>query len=66
MRRIASDLNNRGIIGKRRGRFLASTIRAILENSLHADSTYLLHRMPTSPSVLTPCQPSADNHNHDQ
>jgi hypothetical protein len=35
-RAIASDLNERGIIGKRGGRFYASTIRGIVKNDLHA------------------------------
>jgi len=33
--KIANDLNGRGIIGKRGGRFYASTIRAIVQNDLH-------------------------------
>jgi DNA invertase Pin-like site-specific DNA recombinase len=35
-RAIASDLNERGIIGKRGGQFYASTIRGIVSNDLHA------------------------------
>lgn len=35
MRRIADDLNSRGIIGKRGGRYYASTIKAILDDDLH-------------------------------
>lgn len=35
LHKIANDLNGRGIVGKRGGRFYASTIRAILENDLH-------------------------------
>lgn len=35
LRVIADDLNARGIVGKRGGAFYASTIRAILGNSLH-------------------------------
>jgi site-specific DNA recombinase len=34
-RAIASELNERGIIGKRGGQFYASTIRGIVQNSLH-------------------------------
>jgi hypothetical protein len=33
----AAELNIRGIIGKRGGRFYASTIRAICINDLHSD-----------------------------
>ena len=36
MHKIADALNNRGIVGKRGGRFYASTIRAILSNDIHA------------------------------
>lgn len=32
---IAKDLNKRGLTGKRGGKFFASTIKAVLENSLH-------------------------------
>ena len=32
---IARDLNERGIIGKRGGRYYASTIRAICQNTIH-------------------------------
>jgi hypothetical protein len=35
LREIAGDLNARGIVGKRGGKFHASTIRAVLGNSLH-------------------------------
>lgn len=35
LRAIANDLNDRGIIGKRGGVFHASTIQAILRNSIH-------------------------------
>jgi DNA invertase Pin-like site-specific DNA recombinase len=35
LREIAGDLNDRGIVGKRGGKFHASTIRAVLGNSLH-------------------------------
>ena len=35
LHKIANDLNGRGIIGKRGGKFYASTIRAILGNDLH-------------------------------
>ena len=35
-RAIASDLNDRGIIGKRGGSFYASTVRGIAHNDLHA------------------------------
>jgi DNA invertase Pin-like site-specific DNA recombinase len=35
LHKIANDLNGRGIVGKRGGRFYASTIRAILGNDLH-------------------------------
>ena len=34
-RDIAGNLNDRGIVGKRGGRYHASTIRAICTNSLH-------------------------------
>ena len=34
---VAAELNTRGIIGKRGGRFYASTIRAICINDLHSD-----------------------------
>jgi DNA invertase Pin-like site-specific DNA recombinase len=34
---IAAEMNARGIVGKRGGRFHASTIRAICVNSLHSD-----------------------------
>lgn len=33
--KIAGDLNERGIIGKRGGKFYASTIRAVVQNDLH-------------------------------
>lgn len=33
--KIAADLNGRGIIGKRGGKFYASTIRAVVQNGLH-------------------------------
>jgi DNA invertase Pin-like site-specific DNA recombinase len=36
LRAIANDLNDRGIIGKRGGMFYASTIQAVLRNSIHA------------------------------
>jgi DNA invertase Pin-like site-specific DNA recombinase len=36
LRAIADELNARGIVGKRGGVFYASTIKAILGNSLHA------------------------------
>jgi site-specific DNA recombinase len=36
LREIADDLNGRGIVGKRGGKFFASTVRNVLENSLHA------------------------------
>jgi DNA invertase Pin-like site-specific DNA recombinase len=36
LRAIANDLNSRGIIGKRGGVYHASTIRAVLANSIHA------------------------------
>ena len=35
LHKIADNLNSRGIIGKRGGKFYASTIRAILGNSIH-------------------------------
>jgi site-specific DNA recombinase len=35
LREIAGDLNGRGIAGKRGGKFHASTIRAVLGNTLH-------------------------------
>jgi len=35
LHKIANDLNGRGIVGKRGGKFYASTIRAILGNDLH-------------------------------
>jgi len=35
LRAIADDLNARGIVGKRGGRFHASTIKAICDNDLH-------------------------------
>ena len=35
LRDIADDLNKRGIVGKRGGKFFASTIKAVLENQLH-------------------------------
>ena len=35
LREIADNLNGRGIIGKRGGKFFASTVKAVLENSLH-------------------------------
>lgn len=35
LRDIAGDLNERGIKGKRGGKFYASTIKAILDNDLH-------------------------------
>jgi hypothetical protein len=34
--KIANDLNGRGIIGKRGGKYYASTIKAICDNDLHA------------------------------
>ena len=37
LRAIAGDLNDRGIVGKRGGRFHASTIRAICANDLHGE-----------------------------
>lgn len=36
LRDIADDLNSRGIVGKRGGKFFASTIKAVLANDLHA------------------------------
>ena len=36
LHKIAADLNGRGIIGKRGGKFCASTIKAICDNNLHA------------------------------
>lgn len=36
LREIADDLNSRGIVGKRGGKFFASTVKAVLANSLHA------------------------------
>ena len=36
LRDIADDLNARGIVGKRGGKFFASTIKAVLANELHA------------------------------
>lgn len=36
LREIADDLNGRGIVGKRGGKFFASTIKAVLGNELHA------------------------------
>ena len=35
LREIADDLNGRGIGGKRGGKYHASTIKAVLANSLH-------------------------------
>ena len=35
LREIADDLNGRGIVGKRGGKYHASTIKAVLANSLH-------------------------------
>jgi site-specific DNA recombinase len=35
LREIADDLNSRGIVGKRGGKFFASTIKGILENTIH-------------------------------
>ncbi len=35
MRKVANNLNSRGITGKRGGKFYASTIRAILRNNIH-------------------------------
>ena len=35
LREIADDLNGRGIVGKRGGKYHASTIKAVLGNSLH-------------------------------
>ena len=35
LRDIADDLNQRGIVGKRGGKYHASTIKAVLANSLH-------------------------------
>ena len=35
LREIADDLNQRGIVGKRGGKYHASTIKAVLANSLH-------------------------------
>ena len=35
LRDIADDLNQRGIVGKRGGKYHASTIKAVLGNSLH-------------------------------
>ena len=37
LHQIAGDLNNRGVPGKRGGKFYASTIRAIIQNSLHEE-----------------------------
>ena len=36
LHKIAADLNGRGIIGKRGGRYFASTIKAICDNAIHA------------------------------
>lgn len=36
LERIAADLNSRGIVGKRGGKFHGMTIKKILENSIHA------------------------------
>jgi hypothetical protein len=38
LREIAGDLNDRGVVGKRGGKFHASTIRAVLGNSLHVSA----------------------------
>ena len=35
LRDIADDLNQRGIVGKRGGKYHASTLKAVLGNSLH-------------------------------
>ena len=35
LRDIADDLNQRGIVGKRGGKYHASNIKAVLANSLH-------------------------------
>jgi DNA invertase Pin-like site-specific DNA recombinase len=35
LRDIADDLNSRGVVGKRGGKFFASTIKGILENTIH-------------------------------
>ena len=35
LHKIAADLNGRGIIGKRGGKFYASAIKAICDNDLH-------------------------------
>ena len=35
LHKIADDLNGRGIIGKRGGKFYASTVKAICDNDLH-------------------------------
>ena len=36
-RSIANDLNERGIVGKRGGKYFASTIRNVCENTLYDD-----------------------------
>ena len=36
-RAIAHDLNDRGIVGKRGGKYFASTIRNVCENTLYDD-----------------------------
>ena len=35
LREIADDLNGRGIVGKRGGKFFASTVKAVLGNNIH-------------------------------
>jgi DNA invertase Pin-like site-specific DNA recombinase len=35
LHKIAADLNGRGIVGKRGGKFFASTIKAVCDNDLH-------------------------------
>jgi site-specific DNA recombinase len=35
LREIADDLNSRGIVGKRGGKYFASTVKAVLGNSIH-------------------------------
>jgi len=38
LHKIADELNGRGIIGKRGGKFYASTIKAICDNDLHKEA----------------------------
>jgi hypothetical protein len=35
LEKIAADLNSRGIVGKRGGKFHGMTIKKILENTIH-------------------------------